>query len=127
MSRRKKGNGGATELAWSGDLTIRRIAALKDEVSAALQAADVVRLRLEADAQGDAALLQLLCSAHRTALREGKAFLLIGDLPEQIDRLLRLAGFTRHVGCCHDRGGSCLWTSRRGVPAAAAAGKEGDR
>lgn len=127
MSRRRQGNGREAELAWSGDLTIRRIAALKDEVSAALRAADVVRLRLETGAQGDAALLQLLCSVHRTALREGKALLLVGDLPEQIGRLLRLAGFARHVGCRHDQGGSCLWTSRRGAPAAAAVGKEGVR
>lgn len=110
MSRQKE-QVGEIELDWSGELTVRRIAALRDEVRDALQAAAVVRIRLEAEAEIDTALLQLLCSAHRTAVRAGKTFFIVGQLPEQITGFLRLAGFHRHIGCCLDETESCIWKS----------------
>lgn len=96
-------------LEWSGDLTIRRIAELKAQVQGALAAATNVSIDIAADAECDMTVLQLLCSAHRTAGRQEKRLTLGGAFPEQFKMVLTLAGFSRHVGCAKDQYGCCLW------------------
>jgi hypothetical protein len=64
---------------------------------------------MAADAIGDMALLQLLCSAHRTALRAGKRLELGNEPPGQFRMVMDLAGLSRHIGCAQDDTDSCLW------------------
>lgn len=97
------------DLKWSGDLTIRRIAALKAQVEKALAEAANVSIEIAPDAECDMPLIQLLCSAHRTASRQGKILSICGDFPEQLKMILNLAGFSRHIGCALDVCGNCLW------------------
>jgi len=101
---------GTVTLQWSGDLTVRRIGELKAQVQGALSAATHVSIALAADAEVDMTVLQLLCSAHRTASRQGKRLTLGGEFPAQFMMVLNLAGFSRHIGCALDVCGSCLWT-----------------
>lgn len=100
---------GMITLQWSGDLTVRRIAVLKTDVEKALAAAESVAIAIAADAECDMTLMQLLCAAHRTAVSQGKTLTLNGDLPEQLLMVMKLAGFTRHIGCARDQAGCCLW------------------
>ena len=96
-------------LQWSGDLTVRRIAELKAEVQQALATARQVSIAIAAGAECDLTIMQLLCAAHRTASRQGKTLQLNGEVPEQFRMIMKLAGFSRHVGCARDHSGGCLW------------------
>jgi ABC-type transporter Mla MlaB component len=96
-------------LQWGGDLTVRRIAELKAQVQQALAAATQVSIAIAADAECDMTVMQLLCSAHRTASRQGKTLQLCGEIPEQFKTIMGLAGFSRHIGCARDQSGCCLW------------------
>lgn len=111
-------------LEWAGDLTIRRVAELKAQVQGALQSATNISIVLAADAEADMTVLQLLCSAHRTASRQGKVLTLAGEFPEQFKMVLNLAGFSRHIGCALDVCGSCVWPQ---VPRQEAGPEEDDR
>lgn len=101
--------GNMVTLQWSGDLTVRRIAELKEEVQQALARATQVTIAIAADAECDMTLMQLLCAAHRTASREGKTLQLGDDLSPQFNKIMTLAGFSRHIGCARDESGCCLW------------------
>lgn len=96
-------------LQWSGDLTIRRIAELKEQVEQALATATHIYIKIGADAKSDMTVLQLLCAAHRTAARQGKSLQLCGEIPEQFRVVMNLAGFSRHIGCARDKTGCCMW------------------
>ena len=43
--------------------------------------------------------LQLLCSAHRTAVSKNILLLWKNGRPEQLSEAMQVAGFTRHCGC----------------------------
>ncbi|MGE4560369.1 MAG: STAS domain-containing protein [Desulfobulbus sp.] len=43
--------------------------------------------------------LQLLCSAHRTALAKNKTLTWMNGRPSQLSDAMRVTGFTRHCGC----------------------------
>lgn len=109
MKQQDVEDGGVIALQWSGDLTIRRIADLKEQIQGALAAAANVSIEITTDAECDMTLIQLLCSAHRTASRQGKDLRICGECPEQFKMVLNLAGFCRHIGCALDVCGSCLW------------------
>jgi len=96
-------------LQWSGDLTIRRIAELKTQVQQALAGATQVSIEIAAGAECDMTVMQLLCAAHRTASRQGKTLRLFREIPEQFKMIMKLAGFSRHIGCARDESGCCLW------------------
>ena len=99
------------DLQWSGDLTVRRIAELKTQLETALAAAAQVSIEIKNNAECDITLMQLLCSAHRTASRQGKILGFCGEFPDQLKMVLNLAGFSRHIGCALDVCGSCLWAT----------------
>lgn len=107
--KEQKEEGASASLHWSGDLTVRRVAALKAELQQALAGATHLSIAIGADAECDITLLQLLCAVHRTVSRQGKSVALRGDFPAQFQMVLKLAGFSRHIGCALDVCGSCLW------------------
>lgn len=59
----------------------------------------------------DLTCLQLLCSAHHAATKEGRTVKLVNVGDETRDSIDRL-GFARHIGCREDSTGSCLWMMR---------------
>lgn len=109
MKEQKEEGGAKISLHWSGDLTVRRVAALKDELQKALAGASHLSIAIGADSECDITLLQLLCAVHRTVNRQGKSVALSGEFPPQFQMVLKLAGFSRHIGCALDVCGSCLW------------------
>lgn len=98
------------ELVWRGELGLQRIVKLKEDLGVALDAAAEVQLRLVDVSEVDVAFLQLLCSAHRSAVGRDKQLRLVGPLPGPFVEVVRLAGLSRHVGCQLASDGSCLWT-----------------
>jgi ABC-type transporter Mla MlaB component len=97
------------ELVLKGDLILDRAAALKAEMQASLESAEQLQINLTETSAVDLSFLQLLCSAHRSAVQSNKSLRLTGQIPEDFYRKLQESGFGRHVGCRHDCQSSCIW------------------
>ena len=97
------------ELVLRGDLTVRRITALKGELEQVLATRGAVQLRLAEVVEIDLAFLQLLCAAHRQASRQQQPLTVIGDVAGRFAETLRQGGFGRQVGCAADSMHGCLW------------------
>ncbi|HEY6838346.1 MAG TPA: STAS domain-containing protein [Geobacteraceae bacterium] len=76
----------------------------------ALAAHRSVRLDLSAATGIDLAGLQLICSAHRTAVAVGSGFTLSSPLPPLLTARAREAGFPRQAVCVGDLKCACLWS-----------------
>lgn len=98
----------ATEVAISGPLTIQRIDEARSGLLQAFGLGKKVRLSLAAVTEVDVTGLQLLCSAHRTALARMLDFSL-GSGCEALTSTAGAAGMLRHIGCPRDPDGSCVW------------------
>ncbi len=91
-----------------GDLTIQRAGELKAILLNHLNGGKIT-LDLTDSVSIDVAILQLLCSAHRTAQNRGGDVLLATPLPPLLREAAAAAGFVRHMECRLDRNHSCLW------------------
>lgn len=92
-----------------GELTIQDAVALRDTLMEAFEAADGVRVNTEMVEAIDLSCLQLLCSAHRTALALNKSFF-IEACAAPVVKASEDAGFARHTGCSIDIRQSCIWS-----------------
>ena len=98
------------ELIFDGDLTIQRVAELKTRLVAALDDSDGLVIDLKDAGRADLSVLQLLCSAHRTARGVGK-FVKLSMLSEAVDNAVTTAGFLRdNMTCGQECSDGCLWT-----------------
>ena len=87
-------------LALHGDLTIESVADLRESLLSAYTKSQVqVRINGDGLTTIDFFGLQLLCSAHRTAVLKKKLLTWEGGRPPQISEAMHLTGFTRHCGC----------------------------
>lgn len=111
MARKNEDKGAAApqELVLSGDLTVRRISALKGELEQVLASGGAVQLRLAEVAEVDLAFLQLLCAAHRQASRQEQVLTVSGDAAGRFVEALLQGGFGRQIGCAADSRHGCLW------------------
>lgn len=101
-----------SELYWAGEVTIERIAVLRDELLAALLSSRSVAIDLGDVTALDLSALQLLCATQRAAVPLGKELLLPErDLP-LVRAVLRRFGFERLAPCCRECGPGCLWLAR---------------
>lgn len=100
---------GKKELVLQGKLTIQRIAELKEELVAALEKTDKLLIKITESSDLDLSFLQLLCSAHRTAVALNKSLTLVGAFSREISRTLKTGGFERNIGCSRDCDRSCIW------------------
>ena len=73
---------------------------------------DEVAFDLQSVGRADLPLLQLLCSAHRSAARLNKRFLFAGARPDLLEKTAESAGYLRHLGCSLDKDSTCLWTEQ---------------
>jgi anti-anti-sigma regulatory factor len=99
----------AVTVALEGEWTIERANELKHVLLDALGTVDHLLLDFEKVEAVDLTCLQLLCSAHRSAIAMKKHMSVTGRQSEAFDRLLREAGFMRSVGCHPERSAECLW------------------
>lgn len=94
---------------FAGSLTIERAAALKMLLMESLNWTDSLHLVCENVTEVDISFLQLLCSAHRTAVKEKKKLTLAGQCPEPLRLAVWEAGFIRQEGCVLDVQQTCIW------------------
>lgn len=97
------------EIFLSGSLSVCRARQIKDLLLTAIGQNRLTVVRVDVDAEVDAAFLQLLCSAHRTAVAAGKCLSLAIGRSAACERHLQWAGFVRHSGCLLDCNNNCIW------------------
>jgi anti-anti-sigma regulatory factor len=95
-----------------GDITQPQVHELRTSFIKALINVDEVVLDLQGVANADLPLIQLLCSAHRSAARLNKRFTFAGARPDILDTTAGSAGYLRQIGCSLDKDSSCLWTDQ---------------
>jgi len=96
----------------TGDLSIQHASGLKDTLIKALDSSDHVLLKLSECTGVDLSCIQLICSAHRTALKMNKVIELGDTLPDIIAQAVEDAGYFRDKGCPLDVSHTCLWIRR---------------
>jgi anti-anti-sigma factor len=93
----------------TGDLTVQSAAEFREAVISALQTCDEVYVNVEKVSAVDVSCFQLLCSAHRTAVRSDKTLVCSGSLPEEFRKTATEAGYIRNSGCAFDCSNVCMW------------------
>jgi anti-anti-sigma regulatory factor len=93
----------------SGELTIERAEELRKMLRDTLERTERLFLSFTEVTEVDVSFLQLLCSAHRTALKANKSFWLDKDRPEALRSAIKEVGFVREQGCNLDFTHHCIW------------------
>ena len=101
------------QLIFQGELTISHVAQLRDELLMALNTASNLEMDMQGVTEIDTSVLQLFCSAHKSALKMEKRLELIDSPMEVAKNSAGLNGFLRHEGCIVDDNETCLWKTRR--------------
>jgi ABC-type transporter Mla MlaB component len=108
-------SGNKSYITLEGDLTLPHADALKGVFTKALQESDDVSIAIVTVEKLDLSCLQLMCSAHRSAMRSKKKVSFIGSPPQAFNDAAEAAGFARGAaGCKLDDGYSCLWMTVKG-------------
>ncbi len=102
-------------LQLEGDLTLLNAAELKRMLIKALINADAVTIQFGDVQELDLSCLQLLCSAHRSAVRLNKQIRFEGSLPKILQETAEAAGYLRLTGCQLDSEKSCFWIGAGGA------------
>jgi len=104
-----------SKLALAGELTISRASELATSIGEWLAEQEKgAVLDLAAVTAADVSFLQILCAAHRSALRDGKSLSTISPSRELL-RAVRTAGFERRQPCTQCTGDTCLWQVKEGL------------
>jgi anti-anti-sigma regulatory factor len=99
----------ATPVLLEGDLVVARAPEVRDALLGASARRGRIKLAFGDITRLDLSLLQILCALHRSANKSGKELALSWeDLPAQVRKAARLAGFCRTQGCLP----GCLWVER---------------
>jgi anti-anti-sigma factor len=96
-------------LTLQGELTIEHAGELKKAMIEAIKNSDHVAVAIGDVTEIDLSCLQLLCSAHRTALKSNKQLTLNSKDSDVFQRLVKDAGYARNDGCFPDPSQKCLW------------------
>ena len=107
MKVSKEGN--RTLLHLEGKLTVNRAAELREILHEALGRDRVVAIDLAKVESMDLSCLQLLCAAHRTAVRDGKSLTVIEPRKTVLGREGLQAGFVFQKSCRYNQAQDCLW------------------
>jgi len=98
----------AVRLDISGSLTIIHARDLLSALTEAFAAAPTIYCDLSGVNEIDVAGMQLLCSSHRTAIKEGKQFLIQGIEREPLQTTIIRAGYTGKSGCDPNDKNPCI-------------------
>ncbi|PLX97919.1 MAG: hypothetical protein C0623_14245, partial [Desulfuromonas sp.] len=71
-----------------------------------------VTLRFKEVEDVDLSFIQILCSAHRSLVNNGKTMVIDGQLPESMMKLIDEAGLKVHIGCTFDSTVECPWLQK---------------
>ena len=100
---------GTVFLKVDGDLTVSRAGEFKEALLGSINKAKTVEVNLDDVAVIDLASLQLLCSAHRTADKQGKKLSVKEPAPQPYLEARRKAGFMYSKECRFVSTEDCLW------------------
>ncbi len=104
------------DITLAGALTVHRAGEMKKALLQSILDADDVSVRFDQVQEADLSCFQMLCSAHRSAVRFNKRLHFSGELPRLFIEAAEAAGFSRLKGCKLDCEQSCLWMTVAGVP-----------
>ncbi len=97
------------EAVVEGELTIENAAAFKDEIMKVLDQPGDIHFDLSGVAKIDISCLQILCSAHRALLEQGRNAVL-KKISEPFQNTLQKSGLEGYQGCSRETTDKCLWT-----------------
>jgi len=106
-------SGDVADVTLSGELNILDAEELKKAFMDALGTCSSVLIHVKDVLDIDLPSIQILCSAHKTALNLSKTLALSDDVPAVIRRTFISTGFFRHIGCSLDKNNTCLWRKER--------------
>ena len=109
----RSGNKGVISL--DGEVTLQQAEELRRVLIKALVDADEVSVDMEKAEKVDLSCLQLLCSAHRSAVRLSKKLAFSGSSPKALRDVVETTGFSRATGCRLDCDKSCIWITVTGA------------
>lgn len=95
-----------------GELTIEHSEELREILKDGLDREERLSLSFSKVTDIDLSFLQLICSAHRTALQANKIFRIDKQGSEILMTAIKDAGFVREEGCSLDLSKSCIWKGR---------------
>jgi hypothetical protein len=95
-----------------GEVTQQQVHELRGAFIKMLIDVDEVAFDLQGTGHAGLPLLQLICSAHRSAARLNKRFFFAGTLPDLLEKSAGAAGYLRQSGCSLDQDKTCLWTAQ---------------
>ena len=93
----------------SGALKIENAAEIRMKLIDMIGKEDRVVITIGEGAEADLSFFQIICSAHRTAVKMGGYFGVAPVRPQAFVRSSRAAGFPREKGCACDLHGNCVW------------------
>jgi len=99
---------GKARLALGGALTLDSANELRDILRQALDSVSELTVELAHDTEADLSCLQLLCSAHQTAINAGQQMSLCTNNSQQFQEVSCLAGLCRHQKCAIRPQEKCL-------------------
>lgn len=97
-------------LTLSEDLTLPYAEEMKELFLDTVGNGKNVKVKFKSVTDIDLSMLQLLCAAHRTAMRLNTAFAIDGEISDLCKTVIKDAGFVRHSGCRNNKNkADCLW------------------
>ena len=103
-------SGKISSLLIEGEMIIDHAEELKEIILNALDSVSSLNLDIEAVKKVDLFGLQVLCSAHRSAMKAGKELTLIGEWHEALRDAIVMTGYGSTVACSTDS--SCPWNEK---------------
>ncbi len=103
----KSGNDG--EALIEGVLKVENAMEIKAKLLDMISKEDQVIITIGEASEADLSFLQIICSAHRTAVRVNKSFMVGPRRPAAFVRSYEEAGFIREKGCVFGADGNCIW------------------
>ncbi len=100
---------GGKRLKLSGDLTIQEAGEFRTILLGSLEKADSLSINVESVTAAELPCLQLLCSAHKTSIKQAKTLALDGHWPEPFFGAVRESGFAYRTGCSLQIKGKCIF------------------
>lgn len=91
-----------------GALTLPYISELRDALLRSVRSADDIVIDLREVTDLDVSGLQVMCAAHKSAIRLGKR-LSLAVPPAAVMDLAGSAGYARQASCISGADGRCLW------------------
>lgn len=101
-------------LCLDGELTVSNAAAFRERFLEALKQSDQVEIDLDAVRAVDLAGLQLLCSAHRTAVVQGKTLTLKEGQVPALQKARAMSGFVLNRSCRFNPSADCFFVGGMG-------------